>query len=140
MTYLDKANNKYILTFGYGNRKNYDTFLDYLKEYDVTCVIDVRLSPRAWSRKWYREQIAKFCALNNIKYISEVSLGNTSCSNKWVPSNCEESSKALLEISKIAQSGTVLLLCAEMNSSQCHRVDVACQLQKLVNTPIKHLK
>lgn len=36
-----------ILTFGYGNRKNYDKFLKYLKTFNVNCVVDVRSSPRA---------------------------------------------------------------------------------------------
>jgi hypothetical protein len=31
----DKANNNYILTFGYENRKNYDVFLDYLQTFNV---------------------------------------------------------------------------------------------------------
>lgn len=51
MAHLEAAEAHTILTFGYGNRKNYDDLLDYIDKFDISCVIDVRLSPRAWSRK-----------------------------------------------------------------------------------------
>ncbi|MFB2771359.1 DUF488 family protein [Pelatocladus sp. BLCC-F211] len=130
----------YIMTFGYGNRKNYDDFLTYLNSFNVKCVVDVRSSPRAWSRKWYGEEIKKLCDSQNIKYISSIALGNTSGNHNWIPPNKEEARTALLEISEIAMLETTLLLCAEMHPSQCHRVDVAHQLQELTNTPVKHLE
>ncbi|MBN3924510.1 DUF488 domain-containing protein [Nostoc sp. NMS4] len=130
---------KYILTFGYGNRKNYDEFFSYLEEFNVVCVVDVRLHPRAWSRKWYGEIIKKSCSEKNIKYVSKASLGNTSGNSNWIPPNDEEAAIALQEISEIAQTGTILLLCAEKKSYCCHRAEVALHLQKLVNNEIKHL-
>ena len=50
-----------ILTFGYGNRSSYDSLLAYIKEFKVDFLIDVREKPRAWSRKWYGDQLEKFC-------------------------------------------------------------------------------
>ncbi len=140
MVYQSEEIKTYILTFGYGNRKNYDEFLNYLELFHVNCVVDVRLSPRAWSRKWYGEEIEKICNSRNVKYISKISLGNISGNNNWIPPDSEEATKALKEISEIAQSKTTLLLCAEMRSSQCHRVDVADQLHELTDTPVKHLE
>lgn len=140
MTYLAETKNTYILTFGYGNRSNYDIFLEYLDSFNVFCVVDVRLTPRAWSRKWYGGEIEKVCASKGIKYISKVSLGNISGNNSWIPPDDEEANRALIEISNIALEGTILLLCAEMDFSKCHRVDVAHKLEKLVFAPVKHLK
>ncbi|WGV25386.1 DUF488 domain-containing protein [Halotia branconii] len=131
---------KFILTFGYGNRNTYDEFFAYLKDFHVICVVDVRLNPRAWSRKWYGEIIETVCCKQNINYISKVSLGNTSGNNNWAPPDYQEAAIALQEISEIAQVGTILLLCAEKNSCRCHRVDIAQQLQKLVDRKIKHLE
>ncbi|MBD2667127.1 hypothetical protein B6N60_00227 [Richelia sinica FACHB-800] len=131
---------KFILTFGYGNRNNYDDFFSYLKSFQVICVVDVRLNPRAWSRKWYGEIIEEFCSTKNINYISKVSLGNTSGNSNWIPPNYQEATVALQEVSEIAKIGTILLLCAEKNSCRCHRVDIAQQLQKLVDRQIKHLE
>ncbi len=131
---------KLILTFGYGNRKDYDAFLDYLQEFNVTCVIDVRLSPRAWSRKWYGDALEKLCASRNIQYISKASLGNLSGCNHWVPPENTAAEKTLSEVAEILNAGNILLLCAEMDSSKCHRVEVASKLQDLTNASVKHLR
>ncbi len=136
----NEANNKYILTFGYGNRKNYDVFLDYLQSFNVMCVVDVRSSPRAWSRKWYREQIQSFCLSQSIKYLSKTALGNTSGKANWIPPNQEEAEAALIETAELGKIGNILLLCAEMDSSRCHRVDVANRLATLLCAPVKHLE
>ncbi|HBW87912.1 MAG TPA: DUF488 domain-containing protein [Cyanobacteria bacterium UBA11149] len=129
-----------ILTFGYGNRKNYDLFLEYLQIFDVKCVVDVRISPRAWSRRWYGEEIKKLCKSNNIEYISMTSLGNTSGEKNWIPLDREAAETALHEVAEITHRGTILLLCAEMNPNRCHRVDVANCIEKLVSLPVKHLE
>jgi uncharacterized protein (DUF488 family) len=130
---------KYILTFGYGNRKDYEEFIEYLEKFQVACVVDVRFRPRAWSRKWYGEQIEKLCTSKGIKYISKTYLGNTSGNANWIPPNQEEAKKSLAEVAEMACNGTVLLLCAEKESHRCHRVEVAEHLEKLVQLPIKHL-
>jgi hypothetical protein len=65
---------KCILTFGYGNRKDYDAFLKYIDEFKVAYVVDVRLSPRAWTRKWDGDAIEKICISNNIQYLATASL------------------------------------------------------------------
>jgi len=139
MTYAEKLKNKYILTFGYGNRKGYEELTTYLDEFDVTSVIDVRLSPRAWSRKWYGEQIEKLCISKGIKYVSQTALGNTSGNHKWLPPNQEEANQGLQEVAQIAISGTILLMCAEKDWQRCHRTEVAKELEKLTNIPVKHL-
>jgi uncharacterized protein (DUF488 family) len=135
----DNRTNSYILTFGYGNRKDYELFIEYLDKFEVSCVVDVRFTPRAWSRKWYGDQVKKLCISKGINYISKIYLGNTSGNANWIPPNQEEANKSLTEVAAIASEGTVLLLCAEKDWNRCHRVDVANQLEKLVNNPVKHL-
>lgn len=136
---LDKSTNKYILTFGYGNRKDYEAFIEYLDKFEVSYVIDVRFTPRAWSRKWYGDQIEKLCISKGINYISKIYLGNTSGNANWIPPDKEEANKSLAEVAGIASNGTVLLLCAEKDHHRCHRAEVAKQLEKLVNLPVQHL-
>lgn len=140
MASVSTEHDRLILTFGYGNRSSYDDFFSYLEKFKVVCVIDIRLKPRAWSRRWYGKQIKEACDSKKIMYVSRPSLGNTSGKSNWIPPNSEEADETLLEISKIAQTGTILLLCAELDSSHCHRTKVAHELQKLVNTPIEHVK
>lgn len=128
-----------ILTFGYGNRTNYDTFLEYLKKFNVAYVIDVREKPRAWSQKWYAKQIQKVCSDSGIQYLSETSLGNISGTNQWIPPDPKKAEEALHDLAKKAASKTVLLLCAERDCNRCHRVEVANQLYNLIHHSIKHL-
>jgi len=129
-----------ILTFGYGNRKSYDAFSQYLDEYDVKYVIDVRTSPRAWSRRWYSQQIDRFCQLKNVRYISKTHLGNLSKTSEWIPPDRDKAKTALQEVAELTRNGNVLLLCAEMNPDRCHRVEVAKSLEQLVRLPIVNLK
>ena len=129
-----------ILTFGYGNRKNRDDFLHYLQNHLVKYVIDVRLHPRAWSRQWYGDKLEEFCRENNIKYISKPPLGNTSGKANWIPPDKDKAEAALQEIAELAEDGTVLLLCAEMDYDRCHRLEVAHRLRQLVEAEIVHLK
>ncbi|HEY9866682.1 MAG TPA: DUF488 domain-containing protein [Candidatus Obscuribacterales bacterium] len=174
---ISKLKNKLILTFGYGNRKNYDVFLEYLtglthktketgflagdfadeikisrsetrflrksclNKYQVNFVIDVRMTPRAWSRKWYGNKLQEVCEAHNVKYISKTALGNTSGQQKWIPPDREAADIALGEVAELAEQGTVLLLCAEMNFNRCHRTDVASHLIKLISdSQIEHLE
>jgi uncharacterized protein (DUF488 family) len=128
-----------VLTFGYGNRKSYDVLSEYIKQFEIFCIVDVRLSPRAWTRKWYGDAIEKFCASTKIQYISRSSLGNTSGNRRWTPPVLEEANQTLKEISVLLKQGNILLMCAEMDPSQCHRVEVAEKLRELTNAKIKHL-
>lgn len=139
IVYPNNLQNKYILTFGYGNRKDYELLLDYFDKFAITWVIDVRLNPRAWSRKWYGDQVEKLCHSQGIKYVSQVSLGNTSGNYKWLPPNQEAANTALQEVAEIANSGNILLMCAEKDWQRCHRTEVAIALAELTNIPVKHL-
>ena len=140
MNYKTENIQTFILTFGYGNRKNYDEFLKYLEMFHVNCVVDVRSSPSALSINLYGTSIYKICNSINFKYISQTSLGNKSGNKNWIPPNQEEATLALLEISEIAQKETVLLLCAELQSAKCHRVSVANKLHELTGIAVKHLE
>lgn len=134
------SSKRYILTFGYGNRKNYEEFLKYLADFNVLYVIDVRQVPRAWSRKWYGDNIRNLCDSNNIRYVSKTELGNTSGNEKWIPKNNEAATKQLREVAEIANEGTILLLCAEKNPAHCHRTEVAKCLRELTAITVKHLE
>ncbi|MEC4894695.1 MAG: DUF488 domain-containing protein [Oscillatoria sp. PMC 1051.18] len=139
MNFANLKPEKCILTFGYGNRRNYEIFAQFLEKYNVKYVIDVRKNPRAWSRRWYGDKIEEFCLSLNIKYLSQTSLGNTSGNEKWIPPDREEAEESLQKIAQIACNHTVLLLCAEMDYHRCHRVAVANRLSELVETEVINL-
>jgi uncharacterized protein (DUF488 family) len=137
---MENLSRPLILTFGYGNRSNYDALLKYIKEYKIDILIDVREKPRAWNRKWYGDQLEKLCGEQGIEYLSETTLGNVSGTIHWVSPHPEKVDRVLQEIAKESQSKTVLLLCAEMDYRRCHRVEVAKKLQELTHQPINHLQ
>jgi uncharacterized protein (DUF488 family) len=139
MTFTTDTKEKLILTFGYGNRKDYDVFLKYIDEFKIAYVIDVRLSPKAWTRKWYGDAIEKTCQSANIQYLAKPTLGNTSGRSNWIPPEPIAAAETLTELAEILDSGNVLLLCAEMDYLRCHRVGVAKELEKLTNATVKHL-
>lgn len=129
-----------ILTFGYGNRKNYNLLSSYIEDYNIKYLFDVRNKTKAWSRLWYGQEIANFCHKKGIKYANESSLGNTSGKSNWISPAPEKAEEALINIAKIASNENVLLLCAEMDFKRCHRCEVAERLNELANTSIRHLE
>lgn len=137
---ITEISNRHIFTFGYGNRKNYEQFFKYLKEFDIRYVIDVRSVPRAWSQKWYGDKLKDFCESNSIKYLSKTALGNTSGNKNWIPANQEIANKDLQEIAKIALKENILILCAELDANRCHRTEVANYLEQLTKIPVNHLE
>ncbi|MBD1847803.1 DUF488 domain-containing protein [Cyanobacteria bacterium FACHB-63] len=128
-----------ILTFGYGNRTDYDAFSSHLEILNVAYVVDVRIKPRAWSAMWSENQINRFCEAQGVQYLSKRALGNTSGNSDWIPPSDEDADRALAEVSQLAEIGTVLLLCAELDPLKCHRKKVAERLSEITQKPIKHL-
>lgn len=139
MNNLTDCTKNFIFTFGYGNRKDYDALIHYIREFDITHVIDVRLKPQAWSRKWYADSIANLCDCQNIHYISRPSLGNTSGCSDWIPPEPMDAKETLLELSELLENENILLLCAELDCNRCHRTEVASRLQDLTKASVTHL-
>ncbi|MGD1938272.1 MAG: DUF488 family protein [Cyanophyceae cyanobacterium] len=130
---------KHIYTFGYGNRRDYESLAFYLERYDIALIVDVRLRPRAWSRLWYGDSIMKFCRSYSTRYVSVPALGNTSGKSNWIPPDAVRADAALDKVAAISRKRNVLLLCAELKSSRCHRVAVAERVSKLVGISVMNL-
>lgn len=140
MNSLTDCTKNSIFTFGYGNRRDYDVLISYINRFNITHIIDVRLKPRAWSRKWYADSIANLCSCQNIHYISRPSLGNISGCSNWIPPEPQDAQENLFELSEILETGNILLLCAELDCNRCHRTEVATKLQDLTDASVTHLK
>lgn len=133
-----KTSEASIFTFGYGNRKDYSQFLEYLEKNHIDCVVDVRQKTTAWTRRWYGQQISDVCTEHGVDYCSEPALGNTSGSQHWIPPNREEAHLALKRLAEKLNSQKILLLCAELDHHRCHRTEVAEKLKKLTGSKIQH--
>lgn len=128
-----------LYTFGYGNRPNYDVLKKYLTEHQIRYLVDVRLRPAGWSRIWHRDNLDKFCQNLGIDYISDQNLGNTSGKANWIPPDLALAKASLLAIEARLKQGPVMLMCAELDYTRCHRTDIATGINKLTNCPIVHL-
>lgn len=102
-------------------------------------VADVRYSPRAWSAIWNAQGIRKVCEQVGVQYASMPELGNTSGTADWVPPDPDKVVKALQELAKLTELGSVALVCAELNPKSCHRTSVANALASIVKMPVIHL-
>ena len=128
-----------IYTFGYGNRANYNALSQYLIEYEITRFVDVRLSPKGWSRIWWADELNEFCNQNKVLYLNMPALGNTTKTAEWVPPDASLAKMVLKDLSFALQSSSILLMCAELDHKRCHRTVVAEQLSNLSGCPVLHL-
>lgn len=108
-------------------------------KYSVNVLVDVRLKPKAWNRKWWGDKVKEFCEINDVKYISEPALGNISGNAKWIPPNKNEARNSLERMAAEIQNQTILLMCAELDHARCHRTEVANMLQSMTSRDIRHL-
>jgi hypothetical protein len=133
---------KKIFTFGYGNRINYDDLISILTDQNIGCVVDVRLRPKAWTRRWYGEEIKKLCDSIGVIYVNETALGNTSGKSNWIAPDLRAATDALHRVASNLEAGSnsILLLCAEMDNKRCHRSEVAEEVKKILSQyPVEHL-
>ena len=129
-----------IYTFGYGNRPNYEMLSQYLIEYKIKQLIDVRSNPKGWSRIWWADKLREFCSKNDVLYMSLPALGNTSKTANWVPSDMPLALKTLKGVAFSLQTDSILLMCAELDHKRCHRTEVAEGLSKLSGCSVIHLR
>jgi hypothetical protein len=131
-----------IFTFGYGNRTSYDDLSKFIDENSIVRVIDVRLRPTAWTRRWHGVEIEKFCQSQDVSYDRETALGNTSGKRDWLPPDEVAAKEAIEKVAELirSDSGSILLLCAELDSKRCHRSEVASRLNKVVGLSVEHLR
>ncbi|WP_373541143.1 DUF488 family protein [Chamaesiphon sp.] len=127
-----------IYTFGYGNRIDYTELLECFDRNAISTLIDVRAKPYAWSPIWDGNSIAKLCLDRTVAYQSLPELGNTSGSSLWIPPDLTQARVALAQVTNLLKMGNVLLVCAEKNHKQCHRAEIALQLQDRTSCAITH--
>ena len=128
-----------IYTFGYGNGKHYAGLISHFKEFDIKALVDVRLSPRAWSWIWYGKNLKKLCSVEGLEYYSFPDLGNTTKTSEWIPPDPTAAEEAMKEVAAIAQTGNIILMCAEKDHQRCHRTAIAQALAKRLEFPVQHL-
>ena len=128
-----------IYTFGYGNRSNYNDLQKYFADYNINCLVDVRLKPYGWSKIWCAEYLDYFCKQQKVDYLSLKALGNTSGNVQWMPPDIVQAKEAIFAVKEKLEQGSVVLMCSEKDYRRCHRTAVADSVVELVSCPVVHL-
>lgn len=148
-----KNSNNYVNLFsiGYGNRKA-DAFLDILKEYKISCLVDIRSNPQSRFNPTYnRLRLKTFLEENGIEYLfmgetlggkpKDDSLyinGEISYPLVWENQNFQHGIKGLL--AKVEDGQRVCIMCCELHSEQCHRKNMVGEyLESTVGIATKHI-
>lgn len=111
----------------------------YAAEKHIDVLVDVRRNPKAWSAIWSKPSLKQHLPANGVTYYSAPELGNVSGTTTWVPPDEGHAEKALQELATIAQNKTLALMCAELDSTRCHRTPVATELSRMTGLPVEHL-
>jgi uncharacterized protein (DUF488 family) len=142
-----------ILTIGYST-KTLDEFIDLLKTYGVTLVVDVRSVPRSrHNPQFAKEILPNTLKLEGVKYIHMPNIGglrrpkpdsiNTAWRNKSFRGYADymqtkEFTENLLNLIALAKENRLVIMCAEALPWRCHRSLIADALT-VRNIKVTHI-
>lgn len=141
--------NKTIYTIGYAPHTP-DTFVEILKRYQVSAIVDVRSSPYSqFKSEFNRENFKEYLKANNIAYVFlgdylGARVDNPSChiNGKVDYALVAESQKfkeGLERLKKGMDDFVVALMCAEQDPITCHRMILICRNFCFPDITIKHI-
>lgn len=143
--------NKTFYFWGYGNttcNEFYDILQKWKKNFNISHIIDIRINPFGWAgcyhKPWFKKNIEKY----NLTYEHIKELGNPGCDLDSYK-RCYLLTKQFFDgliyflltaTGAVGESKNILLFCAELYYSQCHRKIIANVLQnKPLFLNVKHL-
>ena len=119
-----------IYTLGTSNRTIED-FIEILKEYGITTVIDVRRFPTSKFSHFKKENFQKHLKENGINYVylgNELGGYRKNGYERYMET--EEFKKGLRKIIEVSEKGNVAIVCCEKFFWKCHRRFIAEELKK----------
>ncbi|MGA1840187.1 MAG: DUF488 family protein [bacterium] len=119
-----------IYTIGTSNR-NLEEFIDILKTYEISILLDVRSFPESSRFPWFnKEHLASALIEHKINYIFlGPELGGYRKGGYEAYIKTEDFKKGLDKIEKIVSSNRSVIMCAEKLPERCHRWFIAESLQ-----------
>ena len=134
--HLDRESQLIIFTIGHSTR-TLDEFIELLRTYSVTLIVDVRTVPRSrHNPQFNKESLTLALKKHNIKYIHMPEIGglrrpkHDSINLAWKNSSfrgyadymqTKEFADNLLKITALARESCLALMCAEALPWRCHR-------------------
>lgn len=124
--------NNTIFTIGH-SLTSVDDFIETLKNNQIEVVVDVRTYPRSnRARQFNQDVFTDSLSKSGIKYLYKGS--NLGGMGENV--NFEET---IFEISKMASSRIVVVMCSEGNPKKCHRYSILAPAFQKLGLTVEHL-
>ena len=134
---------KVIFTVGYEGRL-IDEFINRLKEFNITCLIDVREIPISRKPGFSKTALKEKAESEHISYFHLRALGSPSmirhrlkedhdyeCFFRAYGDYLENNTNVLNEAYAIVQSGVSCFMCFEREPENCHRWSVANKIKEI---------
>ncbi len=119
---------KIIYTLGTSNR-NLDEFLNLLRIYEISQVVDVRRWPTSKFEHFKKENLEKILKENNIKYFHLENLGGYRKGGYQNYLKTKEFKEGLKNLIALAKEDKTVIICAEKFPWKCHRRFIAQELK-----------
>ena len=126
---MDKSE-RIIYSLGTGNR-SIEEFLEILKSYSVSLVVDVRRFPTSKFEHFKKENLTKFLLKENIKclYLGK-ELGGYRSQGYESYMRTQDFKKAIEFLKELSKENTLCIICAEKIPFRCHRRFIAWELAR----------
>lgn len=114
-----------IYTIGHST-KGIEEFIEKVKEYGITKVVDVRSIPYSrWSPQFNRESLSNSLDVANIRYLFRGNNLGGIKENTLID-------ETLNEIVELSKTEIIVLMCSEKDYKKCHRyLEITPALQRL---------
>lgn len=114
------------------SKRSIEEFLEVLKEFKISQVVDVRRWPTSkWFEHFKKENLEKILKENKIDYSHLENLGGYRKGGYENWSQTKDFKKALKDLIKIAKKKKTVFICAERLPWKCHRSFISRELEKL---------
>lgn len=119
-----------IYTLG-TSKRSIEEFLEILKFYKISQVVDVRRWPTSkWFEHFKKEILEKILKEKGIEYLHLEKLGGYRRGGYQSHIKTEEFKEGIKELIKIAKEFSTVIICAEKLPWKCHRAFIARELEK----------
>ena len=127
-----------LFTWGYQSR-SIDDLIKLCRKHSIATVVDVRRYPSSSQPGWGLYSIKGELEDVGISYMHLAGLGNYGPGLPWNRADSLTVKAAVGRVRTAFSRGEVLLLCRERNAEECHRSEVAKEVEKICRCDVFNL-
>lgn len=127
-----------LFTWGYQSR-SFTDLLSFCRKENIRTVVDVRRYAASSQPGWGLASLRGELEESGLNYVHIPGLGNYGKGLPWNRSDVMTVSASINRVVAYMRIGHVLLLCRERNPEECHRLEVAQEVEKACCCDVVHL-